>query len=148
MILIHVSDRLNKGLEFFDGIIFLPVYNTALIILTAATGSVFYEEYKSQSLLDLGIFVIGCLVACAGVMVIAFTEAKPQVSGKSTIVVILLCLSSVLPLPIQQSQLPLLIRNRRVELGLVLLLGKTLTEKSPREALKLQVSATAMNPHV
>ena len=76
---------LNKGLAVFDGVVFLPVYNTTLILLSTLVGSVFYQEYKTQSNRDLGLFALGCFIAVSGILIIAIKAKHSDFSAEAAV---------------------------------------------------------------
>lgn len=60
---------LNKGLEFFDAISVVPVFEAAIILSNSLAGITFYRDLRSQPLSDKLMFAGGAMLAIAGVCV-------------------------------------------------------------------------------
>lgn len=61
---------LNKGLELFDAVYFLPLYNAALIVLCIVVGGVYFDEVAHVTWLQIALFVLGVLICVGGVFLL------------------------------------------------------------------------------
>lgn len=61
---------LNKGLELFDAVYFLPLYNAALIVLCIVVGGIYFDEVAHVSWWQILLFVAGVMICLGGVLLL------------------------------------------------------------------------------
>lgn len=59
---------LNDGLRRFDASFEVPVFQAFWVLLSVASGMIFYSEYKGMSKLQMGLFFIGITITIGGVI--------------------------------------------------------------------------------
>jgi hypothetical protein len=73
---------LNKGLELFDAVYFLPLYNAALIVLCIVVGGIYFDEVAHVTWLQILLFVVGVMICLGGVLLLkkrpAATDGSPK----------------------------------------------------------------------
>ena len=62
---------LNSALRQMDALEIIPPYQASIVIIGLAWGMVFTGDADGMSSVDLGLFVLGCLIACVGVLLLA-----------------------------------------------------------------------------
>jgi len=67
---------LNKGLELFDALYIVPIYQTFWIIGNVIAGIVYFQEWKEFTGTEIIMFPVGILVTLAGVAVLS-ARGKP-----------------------------------------------------------------------
>jgi hypothetical protein len=67
----------SKGLEHFDAVFYLPVYNAFLIVLGIVAGSVYFNEISSASAESVAFFCVGVTITLSGVLLLT-QRKKPE----------------------------------------------------------------------
>lgn len=63
------------GLERFDAIFYLSIYNAMLIVFNIVCGGIYFDEFKHTSWRQFLLFCLGTVIVIAGVLVL--TERPP-----------------------------------------------------------------------
>ena len=72
---------LNAGLQHFEAVEFVPMYQAALVVVGVAWGWVFYQENKDLEASQVGLFALGCAVSVMGIVVLGFKPVKGKGGG-------------------------------------------------------------------
>lgn len=62
---------LNDGLKRFDASYIVPVFVSFWIILSVASGMIFYQEYLGMKAHQIGLFALGVVLTIAGVALLS-----------------------------------------------------------------------------
>eukprot|EP00658_Telonema_sp_P-2_P032823 TRINITY_DN24212_c0_g1_i1.p1 TRINITY_DN24212_c0_g1~~TRINITY_DN24212_c0_g1_i1.p1 ORF type:complete len:444 (-),score=92.50 TRINITY_DN24212_c0_g1_i1:63-1394(-) len=73
---------LNKGLELWTAIKYLPIYNVCLILCSTTYGSIFYEEYRDLNTVGMVMFPFGVVVVVIGALVLGSKDDQDLDSTK------------------------------------------------------------------
>lgn len=72
---------LSAGLERFDAILYLAIYNSMLIVFNITCGGIYFDEFKHTTWPQFILFCTGTLIVIAGVLVLTkrpvFNESIP-----------------------------------------------------------------------
>jgi len=72
---------LAQGLQRFDAVFTIPVFQCTTITITIAAGGVYFDEFKNLSVFHTLMFAIGVIVTMTGVILMSLrkmNESKPQ----------------------------------------------------------------------
>merc|ERR1712048_333303 len=61
----------QRALKYFDAIIVIPVYQVFLLIGSILMGAMYFGEFKSVPLNELGLFVLSIMVILVGIVMMA-----------------------------------------------------------------------------
>jgi uncharacterized membrane protein len=62
---------LNDGLLRFDSAYEVPIFQAFWVVLSVVSGMVFFSEWKTMSMLQLGLFLVGIIVTVTGVILLS-----------------------------------------------------------------------------
>lgn len=68
----------SKGLEHFDAVLYLPIYNAFLIVLGIIAGSIYFNEIRDVSATSVALFSVGVLITLSGVLLLTKQKPKPK----------------------------------------------------------------------
>lgn len=57
---------INQGLQQFDGVLFLPIYSSMMIIWSTFFGSIYYREFNCFTVFDFLMYLLGMIVTLVG----------------------------------------------------------------------------------
>jgi len=63
--------HLNKGMVLVNAVLFLPMYNSGLIICSSLSGLIFYQEYRRTTALGTAISVLAWAIIVAGIVILS-----------------------------------------------------------------------------
>jgi hypothetical protein len=66
---------MNSGLARYDSVRVIPVYQSSLVIASVYSGWTYWDEIAVQTPLSVGLFVAGCCLTLAGILVLSL---KPE----------------------------------------------------------------------
>jgi hypothetical protein len=74
---------MNSGLARYDSVRVIPVYQSSLVIASVYSGWTYWDEIAVQTPLSVGLFVAGCCLTLAGILVLSLKpEPKALQQGK------------------------------------------------------------------
>eukprot|EP00937_MAST-01D_sp_MAST-1D-sp2_P000755 g755.t1 len=73
---------LAHGLQFFDALYIIPVFQCFFITFSIFGGAVYFNELATFSALQWLVFLFACALTLAGVVVLSAREMKPAYSGE------------------------------------------------------------------
>jgi len=75
---------LNKGLAMWKATKNLPIYNVVLTVMSTTYGGIYYQEYKTMTPLGLVFFIVGLVVICFGIALLALRDDNDEDRNGST----------------------------------------------------------------
>jgi hypothetical protein len=75
---------INQGLKRFTAVVYIPLYDCMLILLSGSFGSITYQEFYSFSAADFLVFFSGVIITVIGILILAFLTPRiheRQVTG-------------------------------------------------------------------
>lgn len=74
---------LNKGLEFYDALQVVPVFQVFIIFSNACAGIVYYHDMRSAAGYMFGLFAFGGLLCVVGIVLMLLKTQRPKGRGRA-----------------------------------------------------------------
>jgi len=73
----------QKALATFSALIVVPLFQVSLVVLSTIGGALYFDEFSGMELYRTAFFVLGLVIVCAGIVVLAMSGKKRESPGRT-----------------------------------------------------------------
>lgn len=80
MLAVLQISHINQGLRRYDAVLYLPMYNTAYILISGSVGAIVYKEFSGYSTLQFVLFPLGVFITLMGIILMTRKQTNAEVA--------------------------------------------------------------------